>query len=94
MPMQSTNWLRAAGRHSMILALALAGTAAAPGMAAAYSKRVEKACLSDYKNLCPQYKPNTSALRSCMESKANEISWSCKQALIDSGEVDRKYVRR
>jgi len=37
---------------------------------------------------------NSSQLRACMESKANEISWVCVSALIDSGEVDRKRVRR
>jgi hypothetical protein len=62
--------------------------------AQAFSKRVERACLPDYKNLCPQYRTNSPQLRACMESKANEISWSCKEALIDSGEVDRKHVRR
>lgn len=62
--------------------------------ARAYSKVVEQKCKADYKNLCPQYKPSSSQLRACMESKANEISWSCIQALIDSGEVDKKRVSR
>ena len=62
--------------------------------AQAFSKRVQKACLEDYKNLCPQYRTNSPQLRACMESKANAISWGCIEALIDSGEVDRKRVRR
>ena len=93
MPMLFTK-LQAAGRLSLICAVAAAGVGATSSSVAAYSKRVESACRADYKNLCPQYRPNTSALRACMESKSSEISWGCKQALIDSGEVDRKYVRR
>ena len=73
--------------------LAIAATCLATP-ANAFSKQVEKACRSDYKNLCPHYRVNSSQLRACMESKANEISWGCISALIDSGEVDRKRVRR
>lgn len=62
--------------------------------ALAYSKRVQQACLADYKNLCPAYRVNSPQLRTCMESKASSISWGCIEALIDSGEVDRKRVRR
>lgn len=62
--------------------------------AAAYSKKVERSCLADYKNLCPQYRPSSPQLRACMEGKANEISWGCIEALIDSGEVDKKAARR
>ena len=64
--------------------------AAAP--ASAYSKRVESACLADYKNLCPQYRPNTAQLRACMEAKQSQISWGCIEALLDSGEVDKRRV--
>lgn len=73
--------------------IALATITVSPA-AMAFSKRVEKACQADYKNLCPQYRASSPQLRSCMESKANEISWTCKQALIDSGEVDRRTAKR
>jgi hypothetical protein len=56
----------------------------------AYSKRVQRSCLADYKSLCPQYRPESPQLRACMEGKSNEISWGCIEALIDSGEVDKK----
>jgi hypothetical protein len=83
-------WKRAAALAA-VLSLA---TVAALSPAQAFSKRVQQACLADYKNLCPQYRTSSPQLRSCMESKANEISWGCIQALIDSGEVDRKRVTR
>lgn len=70
------------------IAIAIALSAATP--AGAFSKKVERVCLADYKNLCPQYRPNSPQLRACMEGKSNEISWGCIEALIDSGEVDRK----
>ncbi len=70
------------------LGFAVAFAAITP--AGAYSKRVERSCLADYKNLCPQYRPNSPQLRACMEGKSNEISWGCIEALIDSGEVDKK----
>lgn len=64
------------------------------GPAAAFSKKVEKACKGDYKRICPQYKANSPQLRACMEAKSYEISEKCVTALIDSGEVDRKRAGR
>ncbi len=76
-------------------ALVFAGAASTGAtQALAYSKRVEQACHADYKNLCPQYRPNSTQLRACMESKANEISWGCIQALIDSGEVNGARTKK
>ena len=77
-----------------LAAVAACVTTTATVPASAFSKRVQQACLADYKNLCPQYRTSSPQLRACMESKANEISWHCIQALIDSGEVDRKRVTR
>jgi flagellar biosynthesis protein FliP len=81
--------------RSVALSIALGLTAfVAVPTADAYNKRVQRACLADYKNLCPQYRHTSPQLRVCMESKANEISWGCIEALIDSGEVDKKRVVR
>jgi hypothetical protein len=88
--------------HAMSILSKAASAAALAGFALvsfhapalAFNKRVERACLADYKNLCPQYRVNSPQLRVCMESKANAISWGCIEALIDSGEVDKKRVRR
>ncbi len=82
--------LRAIGTCTLALGLCVATT----GTANAVSKQVQRACLADYKNLCPQYRHNSPQLRACMESKATEISWGCIEALIDSGEVDKKRVAR
>lgn len=65
-----------------------------PEAASAFSPKVERACKSDYKRLCPQYKPSSPQLRACMEAKANEISPSCIAALIDDGVVDRRRAAR
>jgi hypothetical protein len=84
-------------RPDLRAALALAAAtgialAASAGPAAAFSKKVEKACKADYAKLCPSYKPDSPQLRSCMEAKVSEISPGCIQALLDSGEVDKKKV--
>lgn len=71
----------------------LAAFAVAAGPAHAVSAKVKKACVGDYKRLCPSYKVGSSALRACMEAKQAEISSKCVQALIDSGEVN-KTARR
>jgi hypothetical protein len=82
------------GKALAVVAMTGIGVAAPVVPAGAFSKAVQKACRADYKNLCPQYRVNSPQLRTCMESKSSEISWACIEALIDSGEVDKKRVRR
>jgi hypothetical protein len=60
----------------------------------AASAKVRKACAGDYKRLCPRYKVGSSRMRACMEAKQSEISSRCIDALIDSGEVNRRGRRR
>lgn len=60
----------------------------------AVSSKVRKACAGDYKRLCPRYKVGSSRMRACMEAKQSEISSRCIDALIDSGEVNRRGRRR
>ena len=72
---------------------AFAAFCAAAGAAHAVSDKVKKACVGDYKRLCPSYKVGSSALRACMEAKQAEISSKCVQALIDSGEVNKSARR-
>jgi hypothetical protein len=78
-------------RAVVAIAAAACGLATA---AHAFSKSVETACKGDYQNLCRQYKTNSPQLRACMESKANEISPNCINALRAAGEIDKKRVRR
>jgi hypothetical protein len=75
-----------------VAALAVIGAQTMP--AAAVNKKVERACRADFKRLCPSYNPESSSARACMESKSNEISSICMNALIDAGEVDRRRARR
>jgi len=61
---------------------------------AAITDKVKKACQGDYHRLCPGYKIGSTQLRACMEAKQNDISWSCIQALMDAGEVDKQKVAK
>jgi hypothetical protein len=72
---------------AIVGAVAFALALVAATAEAAYSKRVEAACKSDYKRLCPSYKTGSLQLRACMEAKAAQISSRCMDALIDSGEA-------
>ncbi len=87
-------WGRSVGRAVVTLSLAAVAAIQFASSAHAYSKRVQQACLADYKNLCPQYRVNSPQLRACMESKSSSISWGCIEALMDSGELDRRRVTR
>ncbi len=61
--------------------------------AMAYSPKVEKACKADYYRFCPNYGLNSPALRSCMEAKSTQLSPVCITALLDAGEVDKKFLK-
>ncbi len=82
------NWLCVVGPLLLVVGLML------PEAAFAFSPKVERACKTDYKRLCPQYKPSSPQLRACMEAKANEITPSCISALVDDGVVDRRRAGR
>ncbi len=64
--------------------------------AGAVSRRVEKACTGDYLQFCPKYDEGTPQARSCMSQagKRGQLSPRCLRALIDSGLVPRKYLKR
>jgi hypothetical protein len=81
--------LATAIRIVALLALS-AGALAAPASAQAVNKKVKAACTGDYKRLCPSYKVGTPQLRACMEANSGSISSRCIDALIDTGEIDRK----
>jgi hypothetical protein len=80
---------------ALVVVAAVAGSASgvSPVAAQPVSKEVRKACVGDYKRLCPSYKPNTPQMRACMEANALSLSSACIDALVDSGEVDRKSVK-
>jgi hypothetical protein len=64
---------------------------AAAGGASAYSARVKSACKTDFYKFCPSYKMDSPELRQCMRSAGGNISSRCIDALVDAGEVSRKY---
>jgi hypothetical protein len=70
--------------------LGLAALMTAHG-AQAYSARVKSACKSDFLKFCPSYKEGSPQLRSCMRSAGGNISQRCIDALVDAGEISRKY---
>lgn len=76
------------------LAVALAGLAASPQPADAYSGRVRKACLVDFKKFCPSYKEESAALRSCMRANGGGLSNRCIEALIDDGQLTKSEIQR
>ena len=84
----------------LLLALAaavLVGASIITSLSAnAVSKRVKKACSNDYYRHCPAYMVGTPQLRTCMTKagKRRQLSRRCLRALIDSGEVPRKYLKK
>ena len=88
----STTMLR---RTSRALPAAVAVLALLTVQAAAYSKKVENACRSDYDTHCPTYKVGSAALRNCIElaGKRGNLSKKCFDALVDAGMVPRKYLK-
>lgn len=76
-------------RSLMAAAVAGVAVAALATPAAAVSKRVQQSCKSDYKRLCPAYKVGSPSMKACMDANQGAISSPCREALIDSGEVDR-----
>jgi adenylate kinase len=65
------------------------------GGAGAVSERVKNACRDDYYKFCPGYDLDTPQLRSCITiaGRKRQLNPRCLDALIDAGEVPRKYLR-
>ena len=49
------------------------------------SKKIKRACKSDYKKFCPRYKVGTKKMKQCISSNKNVISWRCYSTLKDAG---------
>lgn len=65
------------------------------GSAFAVSEKVKSACKSDYYRHCKAYMVGTPQLRTCMTQagKRKQLSSRCLRALINNGEVPRKYMK-
>jgi hypothetical protein len=71
--------------------LTLAGFAVSSS-AMAWSEDVITNCTGDYLAFCKQHSPESVELRYCMEAHRDQISKQCIQALLDAGEVPKKYL--
>ena len=62
----------------------------------AVSQRIKNACKNDYFRHGPAYAVGSPQLRTCMTKagKRKHLSRRCLRALIDGGEVPRKYLTR
>ncbi|MCH9765745.1 MAG: hypothetical protein K0U34_07115 [Alphaproteobacteria bacterium] len=86
-------------RGSMLMlaaSVAVAAMVIASISAHAVSQRVKNACKNDYYRHCPSHAIGSPQLRTCMTQagKRKQLSRRCLRALIDTGEVPRKYLKR
>lgn len=83
-------------RNSSILAIGAATLSmlALATASNAYSDKVRNACAGDYQNFCSQYHPDSAQLRRCFESNRKSLSQYCISALVDAGEVPKKYLKK
>jgi hypothetical protein len=70
----------------------LTGSLASSGAAQAWSEDIIRNCTEDYFAYCKEHSPESAELRYCMEAHRNKISKQCVKALIDAGEVPKKYL--
>lgn len=80
-------------KTALVVGVIVAQCATTTG-AFAYSPKVRKACAGDYQNFCSQYVPESAQARRCFESNRKSLSKFCVSALIDAGEVPRKYLKK
>ena len=64
------------------------------GAAGAYDERVKSACTEDYLAYCSQHAPESVEVRYCMEAYRNQLNKQCVKALVDAGEVPKKYLTK
>jgi hypothetical protein len=75
------------------LAFGLGALCIATSTASAFSDRVNQSCKNDYYSFCSQHPVGSTTLRRCMESNGRSLSQRCVNALVDAGEIPRKYRR-
>jgi hypothetical protein len=72
---------------------ALLASATFVSNAQAYSSRVQNSCKNDYLSFCAAHPVGSTGARRCMESNGKSLSGTCINALVDAGEIPRKYKR-
>jgi len=73
-----------------LAALTLAGLASS---ASAYSDKVQNYCKDDYLTFCSEHPAGSTGMRRCMEAHGKQLSSRCINALVDAGELPRKFKR-
>ena len=84
------------GRHALATGITAAammlGGLLGSHSARAWSEGIILNCTEDYFAYCKEHSPESPELRYCMEAHRNQISKQCVKALIDAGEVPKKYL--
>ncbi len=81
--------LRKIAQRGVMLA-ALITVPFTPASARSYPDYVKAACKKDFKSFCPRYDIESTQIRQCMRSVADQLSPRCVEALEKSGERRRK----
>ncbi len=83
-------------RGAVAATVAFATFALLSGEASAVSSRVRSACEKDYYRFCPKYDVGTPQLKNCMAQagRRHALTPRCLDALIDAGDVPRKYRKK
>jgi hypothetical protein len=83
-------------RGAVAATVAFATFALLAGEASAVSSRVRAACEKDYYRFCPKYEVGTPQLKNCMAQagRRNKLTPRCLDALVDAGDVPRKYKKK
>lgn len=90
---KSVSSLLALVRVSTVAALAIVGSALT-SPASAYSDRVQNNCKGDYLTFCSAHAIGSTGMRQCMEANGKNLSPKCVSALVDAGQIPKKYVRK
>ncbi|MGH1418481.1 MAG: hypothetical protein ACRBCJ_06455 [Hyphomicrobiaceae bacterium] len=91
---QDRNAVSGTAKGLLMACMLGAGIVAVPVAAFAVTEKVERNCKRDYKRFCSKYSIGTTSLRKCMESNGRRLSRKCKRALVDAGQVPRRYLRK
>ena len=73
-------------RSVLLAALITVSVPSTPASARSYPGYVKTACKKDFKTFCPRYGIETTQIRQCMRSVADQLSPRCIEALERSGE--------
>ena len=77
---------------TLAIAAGIATLTFAPS-ANAYSDRIQNSCKGDYLSFCSAHPVGSTGMRRCMEANGKNISPRCVSALVDAGEIPRKFKR-